>query len=176
MRSLIFRFCITVQFNASHFKKHSPNIIIMLEKEQKQLKDFTILIAEDEPISYQYIEILLKDHVKRIDRATNGKEAVELALKNSYNLILMDLKMPVMSGIEATKILKQQFPDIPIIALTAYSFPKEKEIALKAGCADFLSKPFKKKELIEMINRICVKSYESTTSSLNRFDNDVTRS
>jgi CheY-like chemotaxis protein len=137
----------------------------MLEKEQKQLKDFTILIAEDEQFSYQYIEILLKDKVKRIDRATNGKEAVELALKNSYNLILMDLKMPVMNGIEATKILKQQFPDIPIIAQTAYSFPEEIESALKAGCTDFLSKPFKKKELIEMINRICVKSYESTTSS-----------
>jgi two-component system, cell cycle response regulator DivK len=125
----------------------------MLEKEQKQLRDFTILIVEDDRVSYQYIEILLKDHVKRIDNATNGKEAVELALKNTYNLIIMDLKMPVMDGIEATKILKQQFPDIPIIALTAYSFPEEKERALKAGCTDFLSKPFKKKELIEMINR-----------------------
>jgi len=125
----------------------------LLQTEQKYLKDFTILIAEDEQISYQYLEILLKDKVKRIDQATNGKEAVELALKNSYNLILMDLKMPVMDGIEATKILKQQFPDIPIIAQTAYSSPEEKESALKAGCADFLSKPIKKKELIEMINR-----------------------
>ena len=125
----------------------------LLQTEQKQLKDFTILVAEDERVSYQYIEILLKDKVKRIDRATNGKEAVELALKNSYNLILMDLKMPVMSGIEAAKILKQQFPDIPIIAQTAYSMPEEKESALKAGCADFLTKPIKKRELIEMINR-----------------------
>ncbi|MCX6221203.1 MAG: ATP-binding protein [Bacteroidia bacterium] len=125
----------------------------LLQTEQKQLKNFTILVAEDERVSYQYIEILLKDKVKRIDRATNGKEAVELALKNSYNLILMDLKMPVMGGIEATKILKQQFPDIPIIAQTAYSMPEEKESALEAGCADFLTKPIKKRELIEMINR-----------------------
>ncbi len=125
----------------------------LLQTEQKHLKDFTILIAEDEQISYRYLEILLKDKVKRIDRATNGKEAVELALKNSYNLILMDLKMPVMDGIEATKILKQQFPDIPIIAQTAYSMPEEKESALKAGCADFLTKPIKKSKLIEMINR-----------------------
>lgn len=123
------------------------------QTEQKYLKDFTILIAEDERVSYQYFEVLLKDHVKKIDRATNGKKAVELALKNSYNLILMDLKMPVMGGIEATKILKQQFPDIPIIAQTAYSLPEERESALKAGCADFLSKPIKKKELIEMINK-----------------------
>lgn len=125
----------------------------MLQTEQKYLKDFTILIAEDEQISYQYLEILLKDKVRRIDRATNGKEAVELALKNSYNLILMDLKMPVMDGIEATKILKQQFPNMPIIAQTAFSFPEETESALKAGCADFLTKPIKKRELIEMINR-----------------------
>jgi signal transduction histidine kinase len=125
----------------------------LLQTEQKYLKDLTILIAEDEPVSYKYIEILLKDKVKRIDHTTNGKEAVELALKNSYNLILMDLKMPVMGGIEASKILKQQFPDIPIIAQTAYSSPEEKESALKAGCADFLTKPFKKRELIEMINK-----------------------
>ena len=125
----------------------------LLQTEQKYLKDFTILIAEDEQISYQYLEILLKDKVKRIDRATNGKEAVELALKNSYNLILMDLKMPVMSGLEAAKILKQQFPDIPIIAQTAYSMPEETESALKAGCAEVLTKPIKKRELIEMINR-----------------------
>ena len=125
----------------------------LLQAEQKQLKDFTILVAEDERVHYQYIEILLKDKVKRIDQATNGKEAIELAIKNCYNLILMDLKMPVMGGIEATKILKQQFPDIPIIAQTAYSLPEEKESALKAGCADFLTKPIKKKELIEMIKR-----------------------
>jgi signal transduction histidine kinase/CheY-like chemotaxis protein len=121
--------------------------------DQKEFKDFTILIAEDVQVHYQYIEILLKDKVNRIDYAANGKEAVELALKNSYNLILMDLKMPVMGGIEATKILRLQFPDIPIIAQTAYSLPEEKEKALQAGCTDFLSKPFKKKELIEVINR-----------------------
>jgi len=123
------------------------------QTEQKYLKDYTILIAEDKRVHYLYIEILLKDIVKRIDHAINGKEAVELAIKNCYNLILMDLKMPVMGGIEATKILKRQFPEIPIIAQTAYSVPEEKESALKAGCADFLTKPIKKRELIEMINR-----------------------
>lgn len=125
----------------------------LLQTEQKRLEEFTILVAEDERVHYQYIEILLKGEVKRIDHAANGREAVELALKNSYNLILMDLKMPVMGGIEATEILKQQCPDIPIIAQTAYSLSEEKESALKAGCADFISKPIKKKELIEMINR-----------------------
>jgi signal transduction histidine kinase/CheY-like chemotaxis protein len=127
--------------------------IPLFQAEQKYLKENTILIAEDKRVHYLYIEILLKDKVKRIDHATNGKEAVELALKNSYNLILMDLKMPVMGGIEATKILKRQLPDIPIIAQTAYSMPEEKESALKAGCADFLTKPIRKRDLIEMINR-----------------------
>ncbi|MCK9414109.1 MAG: ATP-binding protein [Prolixibacteraceae bacterium] len=125
----------------------------LLQMQHKQLKDFTILVAEDELVSYQYIEILLKGKVKRIDHATNGKEAVEFAIKNSYNLILMDLKMPVMGGLEAAKILKQQFPAVPIIAQTAYSSTEVKERALKSGCVDILTKPFKRRELIEMINR-----------------------
>ena len=59
--------------------------------------------------------------------------------------------MPVMSGIEATKLLKQQYPDLPIIAQTAYSLPEERENALQAGCNDFISKPINKEKLFEMI-------------------------
>ena len=121
---------------------------------QKDWKDFTILIAEDEPDNYLYLEILLKNKVKRIDHAVNGLKAVELASKNRYDLVLMDIKMPVMDGIEATIKLKQQFPDMPIIAQTAYATPEEREQTLQAGCDNYISKPMKKADLLELIGKV----------------------
>jgi len=121
-------------------------------------RDFTILIAEDNSTCYLYLEFLLKDKVKRIDRAVNGEEALELAVKNNYDLILMDIKMPVMDGLEATKRIKQQFPDIPVIAQTAYATPSAKAEVLQAGCADYIAKPIKKAVLLETINRVMNKT------------------
>jgi CheY-like chemotaxis protein len=114
----------------------------------------TILIAEDEIINYRYLEVLLKDKVQRIDHAINGLEAVEMASKNNYALVLMDLKMPLMDGIEATRIIKQQFPKMPVIAQTAYAMPEEKNAAIQAGCDEFISKPIKKDALMALISKI----------------------
>jgi CheY-like chemotaxis protein len=121
----------------------------------KETKDLVVLIAEDEPINFQYLSALLKGNVSRIDHAENGKEAVELASRNIYDLVLMDIKMPVMGGIEATKLLKKRYPDLLIIAQTAYTLPEEKESALDAGCVDFISKPISKAILMEMIHKYC---------------------
>ena len=118
---------------------------------QKELKELVVLVADDEPANIYYFDTLLQNKVKKIDHACNGKEVIELVANNDYSIILMDLKMPVMSGIEATKLLKQQFPDLPIIAQTAYSLPEERENALQAGCNDFISKPINKEKLFEMI-------------------------
>jgi len=120
---------------------------------RRNLMDISILIAEDEPVNYQYLEILLKGKVKNVDHALNGREAVKMVSENNYNLILMDMKMPVMGGIEATKILKQKFPGIPIIAQTAFTLTEERVNAMQAGCDDFLSKPIKKEDLMEIINK-----------------------
>lgn len=117
-------------------------------------KDAIILIAEDEIINYRYLEVLLKDKVQRIDHAINGLEAVEMASKNNYALVLMDLKMPLMDGIEATRIIKQQFPKMPVIAQTAYAMPEEKNAAIQAGCDEFISKPIKKDALMALISKI----------------------
>ena len=145
------RFYFTIpaeQSDKPHPEKALPQAV------QKDWKDFTILIAEDEPDNYLYLEILLKNKVKRIDHAINGLKAVELASKNRYDLVLMDIKMPVMNGIEATIKLKQQFPDMPIIAQTAYASPEEREQVLQAGCDDYISKPIKKSALMEIIGKI----------------------
>lgn len=136
-----------MEFNSKHKKALSLPV-------QKDWRDFTVLIVEDNAFCYLYLEFMLKDKVKRIDRAINGKEAVSLVLKNRYDLILMDLKMPIMNGIEATSQIKQQFPDIPIIAQTADATYQGKERALQAGCDGYIVKPIKKVDLMEMIKSI----------------------
>ena len=117
---------------------------------------FVILIAEDDPINYMFLKIILKNIVKRIDHAINGKEAVDLASKNPYDLVLMDLEMPVMNGIIATQKIKQRFPDLPIIVQTAFIAQNDKDQALEAGCDDFIGKPFNKDDLLEMINKLMI--------------------
>jgi CheY-like chemotaxis protein len=122
---------------------------------------FTILIAEDEEINYMYLSEILRDRFKTI-HAKNGKEAIDLSLKsNNIDLILMDIKMPDMDGHQATRIIKENNPRIPIIAQTAYSSIFDKKLSLQSGCDDFISKPINKDELLDMIDR-----YLSNTGSV----------
>ena len=117
------------------------------------LTEVTTLIADDEQINFLYFEILLKKSVKRLDHAANGEMAIAMASKTKYDLIFMDLKMPVLDGYAATKQIKKLNPSIPVIAQTAYATNQEKEKALKAGCDDFIPKPMKKNLLLEMIQK-----------------------
>ncbi len=99
-----------------------------------------ILVAEDNDSNFILMSYILKKHYQ-FDRAKNGKEAVEFVESGNYDLILMDIKMPIMDGLEATKAIKANHPDLPIIALTANAFDSDRVLALEAGCNDFLSKP-----------------------------------
>jgi CheY-like chemotaxis protein len=112
----------------------------------------TILVAEDEDYNYLFLEALLYSLNIDLLRANNGLEAVELCKTNKHiDLILMDLKMPVLDGFEATKQIKQFMPDIPIIAQTAYAMMIDKDKAFEYGCDDFICKPFRKENLISKI-------------------------
>ena len=103
-------------------------------------------------INFKLLTQYLSDSNISLVHASNGNEAVEICKNNKQiNLVLMDLKMPVMDGFEATKIIKGLRPDLPIIAQTAYSTESDKEKALACGCNDFISKPFKKEELLNLI-------------------------
>ena len=99
-----------------------------------------ILIAEDNDSNYILMTYILKKYYQ-FERAKNGQEAVEMAEKNAYDLVLMDIKMPIMDGLEATKAIRAALPDLPIIALTANAFDSDRQLAKEAGCNDFLSKP-----------------------------------
>lgn len=109
-----------------------------------------ILVAEDNDSNYILMNYILKKHYEYF-RARNGQEAVELAETEKPDLILMDLKMPVMDGLEATRLIKAKTPDLPIIALTANAFDSDRHAALEAGCDDFLSKPVNADRCIQII-------------------------
>ncbi len=129
----------------------APKIEKEKEKEVEIKKKHTILIAEDEEVNFMVLEILLEEKLKFpciLIHAKDGLEAVELCKNNpGIELVLMDIKMPKMDGHEATKIIKEFRPDLPIIAQTAYSSQEEKEKAFLAGCNDFMSKPISKEDL-----------------------------
>ena len=128
-----------------------------LEEQQEEDHKCNILIAEDEEINFMFLEILLKKQIDlncNIIHAKNGVEAVEICQKNrEIDFVLMDLKMPVMDGFEAIKLIKQFRPELPIVAQTAFSSTEDKERVFAAGFNDFLSKPISKEALSDVINR-----------------------
>lgn len=116
----------------------------------ERLGQLNILVAEDNDSNFQLVKKILKDN--DLDRAITGAEALEKARNNSYYLIFMDMRMPVMDGLEATFLIRQFDENIPIIALTANAFDSDKEAALAVGCNHFMTKPLKKKELMKLLS------------------------
>ena len=112
-----------------------------------------ILIAEDNDSNFVLMSYILKKYYQ-FERARNGQEAVEMVDKGQYDIVLMDIKMPIMDGLEATKAIKEKHPDLPIVALTANAFDSDRQLAMEVGCNDFLSKPVSSEECIETIKRI----------------------
>ena len=109
-----------------------------------------ILIAEDNDSNYMLMTYILKKRYEFF-RANNGQEAVEKAQSEHPDLILMDMKMPVMDGLEATRQIRALYSDLPIIALTANAFDTDRANALEAGCNDFVSKPVSATLCLEVI-------------------------
>jgi CheY-like chemotaxis protein len=114
-----------------------------------------ILIAEDDDISYIYTSTILNHQGNQLERAYNGEEAVEMCRNNDFSAILMDIKMPLMDGYQATQLIREFNQDIPIIALTAFAFSDDREKALAQGCTDYLSKPVKKEHLVGVLEKYC---------------------
>ena len=99
-----------------------------------------ILIAEDTDSNYLLLSIILRKEYE-VYRALNGVEAVEFCHENCPDLVLMDFKMPVMDGLEATRTIREFNKELPIIALTANAYDSDREHAFDAGCNDYMSKP-----------------------------------
>lgn len=112
-----------------------------------------ILIVEDEQQNRKLIRDVLQLKGYRTIEAVNGVEGVEMAKQYKPDLILMDVQLPVMDGIEATRIIKEDniTQTIPVVAITAYAMPGDKERVLNAGCTDYISKPVHIKELLSRV-------------------------
>lgn len=122
--------------------------------DHNSLKGVRILIAEDEDSSFRIIDKLLSDKGINVIRAVNGKEAVELVNKCSgLQLVVMDIKMPIMNGIEASREIRRIKPELPIIATSAFTMPGDKQVFKEAGCVDFIPKPIKEDLLFEKLNQ-----------------------
>jgi PAS domain S-box-containing protein len=115
-------------------------------------KSKTILIAEDEPANFFYINELLMETGVTIIHVDDGLKAVEqVSINPNIDIVLMDIKMPVMNGIEATRTIRSMDKSVPIIALTAYAMSGDKEKCMQAGCSDYVPKPIVKDDLLSLI-------------------------
>ncbi|MDD3036480.1 PAS domain-containing hybrid sensor histidine kinase/response regulator [Bacteroides sp.] len=121
-----------------------------------QMKELRILIAEDNDSNYLLIKNILKKNL--LTRALNGAEAVEYAGSQTFDVILMDLRMPIMNGLEAASHIRKFDCQTPIIALTANAFDSDKDAALNAGCNFFMTKPVKRHALFELLSSLDKKS------------------
>ncbi len=143
----VFYFTIPVLPDKSEkYNKPNDKALIM----DKKYAGKTILIAEDEKSNFDYLKILLTRMNIRVLWAKDGREAVNLCETDpSIDLVLMDIKMPLLDGYAATRIIKKKRPELPIIAQTAYAMISDKKEADKAGCDGYLSKPIRINQIEE---------------------------
>ncbi len=138
------------------FKPVNPDLIHEKINISDKKYETQVLIAEDEDVNYTFLETLIEKkfgHEYKVLHAKNGQEAVDICKNTNIALVLMDIKMPVMNGIDATKEIKKFNPSIQIIAQTAYSTNEDKEIAFSVGCDDFISKPINPANFITILNK-----------------------
>jgi len=139
-----------------------PSIGVPVSTDQGQSANFMlsgarVMLAEDEPISRILIETLLEQAGIEVEVVENGKQAVKRAVEGDFQAILMDVQMPVMDGLEATREIRgnerQHGGHLPIVALTAHAMHGDREKCLQAGMDDYLTKPLGKAELFETLTR-----------------------
>jgi PAS domain S-box-containing protein len=117
----------------------------------------TFLIAEDEPTNYVYLKKLLMPSGASLLHAQTGRQALDIIDCNpKITLVFMDIKMPDIDGLEATKLIKQKYPKLPVIATTAYAMNGDRELCLESGCDGYIPKPIRSAELIRSIKKLIV--------------------
>jgi CheY-like chemotaxis protein len=128
------------------------------------LRKEKVLLVEDNPQNMKLLEMLLRAKDYILLKAYDGEEALAMAIREQPDLIVMDMQLPKMSGLEVTKQLRQTlvFSHTPIIALTAYAMRGDKEQFMEAGCNAYLSKPISTRELPVIIDRMLQEHRENS--------------
>jgi len=151
-------FYFTIPYNPVSEETSAVKNVVFSENKEVQIKTLKILIVEDDEISYALLSRTIQKISKKVIHAITGVEAVEACRNNSdIDLVLMDIRMPQMDGLEATRQIRQFNKDIVIIAQTAYGFESDCKKALEAGCNDYISKPINSTLLHELIRKHCNK-------------------
>lgn len=113
-----------------------------------------ILLVEDTPVNMYVLRRVFHKEGFEVLEATDGKEAITKAVKEKPDIVLMDMRLPGISGYEAVTVLRRKMPSLPIIAVTADALPGDKEWCLNLGCADYFSKPIRYREVVDAVYRI----------------------
>ena len=139
--------------NVSQAHKESPTLA-KAKTINNIWKGKTILIAEDEIVNYMFLEVLFEETGAVLKHAADGRQAID-AVKNNpdINIVLMDIKMPNINGLDATRQIKSIRPQLPVIAQTAYAMQDDEYKALQAGCNDYISKPIDANKLIGLMKK-----------------------
>ena len=124
-----------------------------------------ILIVEDNPQNMRLMEMTLKARAYTLLKAVDGEEALDVAIRERPDLIIMDIQLPKLSGLEVTGRLRQTagFEDIPIIAITAYAMKGDKEKFLGSGCDGYIPKPVNTRQLPRLVADMLAKGRNITT-------------
>jgi CheY-like chemotaxis protein/anti-sigma regulatory factor (Ser/Thr protein kinase) len=129
------------------------------------IKNKKIIIADDNQMNRKLAGIILKSYGAITTEAENGEQVIKRISRGNYDLIIMDIEMPVMNGVDATLVIRNKLNlSIPIIALTAFAFEEDKQRFIAAGMNGYLSKPFKEIELAAMISKFLLESIVSRES------------
>ena len=148
-------FFLEIEYGISEYEETTKELIGK-DITDSNLRSANIIMAEDYPMNRLLSKSLFKKWGLNLKIVNNGKELLKELEKNSYEIILMDIQMPEMGGLEATRILRKRGVKTPIIAITAHSFKQEQILCKKAGMNGFLSKPFEesdlKQKLVESLN------------------------
>ena len=147
-------FYFTIPYHTESKEEIVPEHEVLTPIEENKMKKLKILIAEDDESSSQLISIVARRLGGEIINVPTGTEAVRACFENpEIDLILMDIQMPQMDGYEATRQIRQFNTDVVIIAQTAYALSGDKEKAIDAGCNDYISKPIKSENLLNLIRK-----------------------
>jgi len=147
-------FYFTIPYVIKTNEKKPTKSLVSADEAENQLNKLKILIAEDDKLSSILLGKVVRNFSKEVIIVKNGVEAVEACCDNpDIDLILMDIKMPLMDGYEATRLIRKFNPDVVIIAQSAFALTGDQDKAIAAGCNDYLTKPIIRKDLMEHLSK-----------------------
>ncbi len=138
------------------------------ESSSLDFSELSVLVVEDVDINREYEKEMLDNFFSiQCDTAVNGKEAVEKAKANKYDIILMDIRMPVMDGLEATRKIREFDKETPIICMSANVYKEDKQAAKEAGMNEFIEKPLEKADIEDKFKKVLINHYVKRDNSTN---------